>query len=82
MDAGASYAFAPSPEPIERVLHRIRILFMGSDDRVWTAGTDMVTPTMDSAEDFHDALNARLGLGRDAWTAFADRVSSATAPAT
>ena len=79
MDAGARYAFAPSPEPIEGVVHRIRIVFAASDGRVWTAGTDMMAPGMDSAEDFCDALNARLGLNRGAWTAFAARVFAAQA---
>ena len=79
MDVGARYAFAPSPEPIEGVVHRIRIVFQASDGRVWTAGTDMMAPTLDSAEDFCDALNARLGLDRDGWSAFAERVFAAQA---
>ncbi len=40
MDAGARYAFPPSPELIEGVVHRIRIVFQASDGRVWTAGAD------------------------------------------
>jgi hypothetical protein len=77
MDASTRYAFAPSHEPIEGVVHRIRIVFEASDGRVWTAGTDMMALGMDSAEDFCDALNAPLGLSRDAWTAFAERVFAA-----
>ena len=76
---GARYAFAPSPEPIEGVVHRIRIVFQLSRGRVCTAATDMMAPGMESAEDFCDALNARLGLDRDGWTAFAERVFAAQA---
>ena len=50
MDAGTRYAFAPSPEPIEGTLHRIRIVFQAADGRVRSAGTDMILliaqPTM------------------------------------
>ena len=77
MEHAARYAFAPSPEPIEGALRRIRMVFEGSDGRVWSAGADMMAPTMDSAEDFCDALNVRLGLDREAWTAFAERVFAA-----
>ena len=80
MNDGARYAFAPSPEPIEGAVHRIQIVFQASDGRVWTAGTDMMAPAMDSAEDFCDALNTRLGLDRDAWKRFAERVFAARAP--
>ena len=79
MDAGAGYAYAPSPDPIDAVVHSIHILFQVSDGRVWTAGTDMVAPMIESAEDFCDALNARLGLDRKRWTAFAERVFAAQA---
>ena len=80
VDAGARYAFAPSPEPFEGTIYRIKIVFLTSDGRVWSAGTDMMAPTMDSAEDFCDALNARLGFDHDGWTAFAERVFAAQAP--
>ena len=50
MDAGTRYAVAPSPEPIEGTLHRIRIVFRAADGRGRSAGTDMilliVQPTM------------------------------------
>ena len=58
MDAGARYAFAPSPDPDAGGLHRIRIVFEASDGRVCTAGTDMMAPTMAGAEDSCGALNA------------------------
>lgn len=40
MDAGPSDAFAPSPDPIEGMVHRIQIRFRASDGQMWTAGTD------------------------------------------
>ena len=33
-----------------------------------------MAPSIDSAEDYCDALNARLGLYRDAWKPFDERV--------
>ena len=33
MDAGVQYAFAPSPELVEGVLHRIHVVFESSDGR-------------------------------------------------
>ena len=74
MDGGLRYAFAPSPEPVEGVVYRIRVVFEGLDGRLWSAGTDLMSPTAESAADFCDGMNARLGLGRPEWTAFAERV--------
>ena len=74
VDAGARYAFAPAPEPFEGAMYRIVIVFEASDSRGWTAGTDMIAPTADSASDFCDALNTRLGYDHDGCTAFAERV--------
>lgn len=74
MDDGVRYGFAPSPEPAEDTLHRNRIVFQDSDGRVWSAGTDMMEPTMGSAEGFSHALNARVGLDREGLTVFAERV--------
>ena len=79
VDAGARYAFAPAPDPIDGVVHRIRILFKASDGRVWSTGTDMLVPSPDSAEHFCDALNARLGFDHDGWTNFAEGVFAAQA---
>ena len=33
-DAGRRYAFAPHPDPIEEILHRIHIVFEEPDGRV------------------------------------------------
>ncbi len=79
MDAGARYAFAPSPEPFEDMMCRIRIIFQASDGRGWTSGTDMIAPTLDSAEDSCDTLNTRLRFDHDGWMAFAARVFAAQA---
>ena len=58
-DAGARYAFAPSPELIEGTLHRICIVFEGSDGRRWTAGTELMAATRESAEDMCDYGDGR-----------------------
>lgn len=73
-DAGLRHAFAPHPEPIEDHLHRIHVIFEEDDGRTWSAGTDMIAPTLVSAKTFADRLNESLGLDREAWTAFAERV--------
>ena len=51
VDGRACYAFAPSPQPIEGRMYRIRIVFQASDGRGWMSGTDMIAPTMGSAAD-------------------------------
>ena len=82
--SGLRHAFAPNPEPIEDQLHRIFVIFEEDDGQVWSAGTDMIAPTLESAEAFSDRLNASLELDREAWTAFARRVfegASASGPA-
>ena len=71
---GLRHAFAPNPEPIEDHLHRIHIIFEEDHGRVWSAGTDMIAPSIESAEVFADRLNESLGLDREAWTGFAERV--------
>ena len=77
LDTGARYAFAPYPEPIEGALHRVNIVFEGSDGRRWTAGTELMAATRESAEDICEQLNRPLGLDYEEWTAFAERVFAA-----
>ena len=74
MDDGLRYAFAPSPQPVDDILYRIHVVFEDSDGRCWSAGTELMSPTAESAADFCDGMNARLGLHRQEWTAFAERV--------
>ena len=76
-DAGRRYAFAPHPDPIEDILHRLHIIFEEPDGRLWSAGTDLMAPTMESAETFAEDLNSRLGLDYTTWTEFARRVFAA-----
>ena len=76
-DAGRRYAFAPHPDPIEDILYRIHVVFQESDGRLWSAGTDLMAPSMESAETMAEDLNSRLGLDYAAWTAFAERVFAA-----
>ena len=76
-DSGRRYAFAPHPDPIEDILYRIHIVFEESDGRLWSSGTDLMAPNMESAEDMAEDLNSRLGLDHATWTAFAQRVFAA-----
>ena len=77
MDAGARYAFAPSPDLFEGTLHRIYVVFEGSDRQRWTAGTELMAATRESAEVMCEQLNRPLGFDYDEWTAFAERVFAA-----
>ncbi len=76
-DAGRRYAFAPHPDPIEEILYRIHIVFEEPDGRLWSAGTDFMAPTMESAEAFAEELNSKLGLDYTTWAEFARRVFAA-----
>ena len=76
-DAGRRYAFAPHPDPIEDILYRIHVIFQESDGRLWSAGTDLLAPNMESAEAMAEDLNSRLGLDYAAWTAFAEQAFAA-----
>ena len=77
-DAGPRYAFAPHPDPIEDVLYRIRVVVEEPDGRLWSAGTDLMAPSMESAEVAAEDLNSRLRLDYATWTEFARRVFSAS----
>ena len=68
------HVFAPHPDPVEGTLHRIYVLFKESDGRLWAADTDMMAPSLESAEAFSDRLNETLGIDRAAWSALANRV--------
>ena len=76
-DAGRRYAFAPHPDPIEDILYRMHIIFEEPDGRLWSSGTSLMAPNMESAEALADDLNSRLGLDHESWTAFAQRVFAA-----
>ena len=76
-DADRRYAFAPHPDPVEDILYRIHVIFEEPDGRLWSSGTDLMAPNMESAEAMAEDLNSRLGLDYAAWTAFAERVFAA-----
>ena len=73
-DAGCRYAFAPHPDPIHDILYRIHLILEKADGRLWSSGTELMAPDMESAETLADDLNSRLELDNAAWTAFAKRV--------
>lgn len=73
-DAGRRFAFAPDPEPAEDIRHRVIVIFEESDGRLWSIGTDMMAPDLETAQGFADGLNARIGLDTDTWMVLAERV--------
>ena len=50
------------------------MIFEESDGRLWSIGTDMMAPDLETAQGFADGLNARIGLDTDTWMALAERV--------
>ena len=82
VDAGALYAFAPLPDPIEGTLHRIYIICQGSDGRHWSDGTDLMAATRESAADFCNGLNLLRGFDRDGWAVFAELPAKIQLPLT
>ena len=76
-DAGRRYAFAPHPDPVEDILYRIHIVFEEPDGRLWSSGTDLMAPNMESAQAMAEDLNGPLGLDHASWTTFAERVFAA-----
>ena len=71
---GPRHAFAPHPDAVEGTVHRIYVIFEESDGRLWSSGTGMMAPSLESAEAFSDRLNETLGVDRDDWSALANRV--------
>ena len=46
---GPRHVFVPHPDPVEGMPHRIYVLYEESDGRLWASGTDMMTPSLESA---------------------------------
>ena len=67
-------AFAPYRDPVEGTVHRIYVIFKESDGRLWSSGTGMMAPSLESVEAFSDRLNETLGVDRAACSALAERV--------
>ena len=70
---GPRHAFAPHPDPVAGTVHRIYVIFEESDGRLWSSGTGMMAPSLESAEAFSERLNETLGLDRADWSALANR---------
>jgi len=62
-DYGARYAFASSPGPTKSSLHRIHVVFDGSNDRRWSSGTELTAITEESTTGYGDGFNVPLGSG-------------------
>ena len=72
-DVDIRYAFAANSEPIEGILYRVHVIFEEPDGRLWSAGTDLMAPDLETAQGLADRLNTPLGWKTNAWTAFAHR---------
>ena len=74
IDAGTRFAFAPYPVPIEHFLYRIHVVFETSRGDLLCAHTNLMAPTLETADTMCDALNSQLNLDRDQWKYLASAV--------
>ena len=68
MNSNTQYAFIPEPQESPGLPHPIIIIVEGLPQPITTS---IVALTLDDAANVCDAMNARLGLDRAAWTAIA-----------
>ncbi len=74
INAGTRFAFAPYTTPIEGLLYRIYVVFENSHGDLFCAGTDLMAPSLATADTMCDALNSQVGLDRDQWKYLASAV--------
>ena len=74
INAGTRFAFAPYPVAIEGLLYRIYVVFETSRGDLFCAGTDLMAPSLETADTMCDALNSQVDLGRDQWKYLASAV--------
>ena len=72
-EADIRYAFAPNPEPVEGILYRLHVIFEEPAGRLWSTGTELMAPDLETAQGLSDRRNTPLGWRTDAWMAFAHR---------
>lgn len=73
-DTGRRFAFAPAPNAVEIVPPSVNVIFEKADQRLQSAGTDLIAAALESAQDLADGLKDGHGLDSEAWIALADRV--------
>ena len=67
IDAGTRFAFAPYPIATEEILFRIYVVFETSRGDLFCAHTNLMAPTLETADTMCDALNSQVDLDRDQW---------------
>ena len=74
IDAGTRFAFAPYPVATDGDLYRIYVVFETSHGDLFCVGTDLMAPSLDTADNMCDALNSHVDLNRDQWKCLASAV--------
>ena len=72
-DTGRRFAFAPAPNAVELVPPSVNVIEK-ADQRLQSAGTDLVAAAPETARDLADGLKDGHGLDSGTWIALADRV--------
>ena len=74
INPGSRFAFAPYTFPNPDGLYRIYVVFENGHGDLFCAGTDIMVPGSDTANEVCDTLNLHVGLNRDQWKFFASAV--------
>ena len=71
INPGTRFAFAPYIFPNSAGFYRIYIVFENAHGDLFCAGTDLMAPTSDTADEMCDTLNVHVDLNREQWKFFA-----------
>ena len=74
INPGTRFAFAPYTFPNPDGLYRIYIVFENRHGDLFCAGTDIMVPGSDAADEMCDTLNVHVDLKREQWKFFASAV--------
>lgn len=74
VDAGTRFAFAPYEVPIDGLLYCVYIVFESSRGDLFCVRTQLMSVTLEAADNMCDALNSQLHLSREQWKFFASEV--------
>ena len=77
IDPGTRFAFAPYPVAIENLLYRIYVVFETSRGDLLCAHTNLMAPSLETANTMCDNLNTQVDLTRDQWKCLASAVFDA-----
>lgn len=73
VDAGTRFAFAPYEVP-DGLLYCVYIVFESSSGDLFCVRTQLMSVTLEAADNMCDALNSQLHLSREQWKFFASEV--------